>query len=148
MCNINVYQPVETVTMNYTEMSVRKGTVFWLYATAGPENAVNKTILWSSSDTRIATVDDSGMVTTLSPGECVITATSQDTGVFASCSLTVTEPVTGITLNYSDIAIYAGDKFALIPTVSPIDADNKAVTYLSSDTEVATVDENGIVTGL
>lgn len=148
MCNINVYQPVETVTMNYTEMSVRKGTVFWLYATAGPENAVNKTILWSSSDTRIATVDDSGMVTTLSPGECVITATSQDTGVFASCSLTVTEPVTGITLNFSDIAIYAGDKFALIPTVSPIDADNKSVTYLSSDTEVATVDENGIVTGL
>lgn len=148
MCNINVYQPVETVEINYKEMSVRKGTVFWLYAKAGPDNAVNKTIIWSTSNPRIATVDESGMVTAIEPGECIITATSQDTGVFATCSLTVTEPVTGISLNYTDIAIYAGDKFALIPTVSPIDADNKAVTYLSSDTDIATVDENGIVTGL
>lgn len=148
MCNINVYQPVETVDINYTEMSVRKGTVFWLYAKAGPDNAVNKTIIWSTSNPRIATVDESGMVTAVEPGECIITATSQDTGVFATCSLTVTEPVTGISLNYTDIAIYAGDKFALVPTVSPIDADNKAVTYLSSDTDIATVDENGIVTGL
>ena len=148
MCNINVYQPVETVDINYTEMSVRKGTVFWLYAKAGPDNAVNKTIIWSTSNPRIATVDESGMVTAIEPGECIITATSQDTGIFATCSLTVTEPVTGISLNYTDIAIYAGDKFALVPTVSPIDADNKAVTYLSSDTSIATVDENGIVTGL
>lgn len=148
MCNINVYQPVETVDINYTEMSVRKGTVFWLYAKAGPDNAVNKTIIWSTSNPRVATVDESGMVTAVEPGECIITATSQDTGVFATCSLTVTEPVTGISLNYTDIAIYAGDKFALVPTVSPIDADNKAVTYLSSDTDIATVDENGIVTGL
>lgn len=148
MCNINVYQPVETVEINYTEMSVRKGTVFWLYAKAGPDNAVNKTIIWSTSNPRIATVDESGMVTAIEPGECIITATSQDTGIFATCSLTVTEPVTGISLNYTDIAIYAGDKFALIPSVEPIDADNKAVTYLSSDTDIATVDENGIVTGL
>lgn len=148
MCNINVYQPVETVEINYTEMSVRKGTVFWLYAKAGPDNAVNKTIIWSTSNPRIATVDESGMVTAIEPGECIITATSQDTGIFATCSLTVTEPVTGISLNYTDIAIYAGDKFALIPSVEPIDADNKAVTYLSSDTSIATVDENGIVTGL
>ncbi len=148
MCNVSVYQPVETVTINYTEMKVRKGTTFWLYAEAGPENAVNKTILWSTSDPRIATVDSSGMVTTISPGECTIIATSQDTGIFASCSLTVTEPVTGITLNYTDNSIYAGEKFVIIPTVSPIDADNKAVTYLSSDASIASVDENGIVTGL
>jgi uncharacterized protein YjdB len=134
--------------MNYKEMSVRKGTEFWLYATAGPDNAVNKTILWTTSDPTIATVDSTGKVTTLLPGQCTITATSQDTGVFDTCSLTVTEPVTGISLNYSDVAIYAGDRFVLVPTVSPADADNKAVTYLSSNTDVATVDENGIVTGL
>lgn len=148
MCNVNVYQPVETVTMNYTEMSVRKGTIFWLNAVAGPENAVNKTILWTTSDSKIATVDDSGKVTTVNPGECIITATSQDTGVFATCKLTVTEPVTGITLNYTDMFIYTGEKFVLLPNVTPIDADNKAVTYLSSDPSVATVDGMGIVTGV
>lgn len=148
MCNVSVYQPVETVTMNYSEITVRKGTVFWLYATAGPENAVNKTILWSTSDSRVATVDDSGMVTTLMPGECTITATSQDTGVYATCKVTVTEPVTGITLNPTEKTIYAGEKFVIIPSITPIDADNKAVTYMSSDSSIAAVDENGVVTGL
>ncbi len=148
MCNVNVYQPVESVTISNTEMTVRKGTVFWLYAEAGPENAVNKTILWSTSDPTIATVDETGMVTTLQPGECTITATSQDTGIYATCKVTVTEPVTGITLNYTEAAIYAGDKIAIIPTVTPLDADNKAVTYLSSDPSIAAVDENGIVTGM
>ncbi len=148
MCNVSVYQPVEKVTMNRNQISVRKGTVFWLNAVAGPDNAVNKTIIWSSSDKRIATVDNSGMVTTLQPGECNIIATSQDTGVFATCVLTVTEPVTGITLNYTENTIYAGEKFVLIPTVTPLDADDKSVTYVSSDASVATVDEKGIVTGV
>lgn len=148
MCNVSVYQPVETVTISHTEMTVRKGTVFWLYAEAGPENAVNKTILWTTSDPTIATVDETGMVTALMPGECTITATSQDTGVYATCKVTVTEPVTGITLNFTEASIYAGDRIVIIPSVTPIDADNKAVTYLSSDPEIASVDENGIVTGL
>lgn len=148
MCNVSVYQPVETVTISNTEMTVRKGTVFWLYAKAGPENAVNKTILWTTSDPTVATVDETGMVTALMPGECTITATSQDTGIYATCKVTVTEPVTGITLNYTEAAIYAGDKLVIIPTITPIDADNKAVTYLSSDPSIAEVDANGIVTGM
>lgn len=148
MCNVSVYQPVETVTISKTEMTVRKGTVFWLYAEAGPENAVNKTIIWTTNDPTVATVDETGMVTALKPGECNITATSQDTGVFATCKVTVTEPVTGITLNITEASIYAGDKIVIIPSVTPVDADNKAVTYLSSDPDIAAVDENGIVTGM
>ena len=94
VCNVSVYQPVEKVQMNTNSMSVRKGTVFWLNAVALPENAVNKAIEWSSSDTSIATVDDSGMVTTLQPGECSIIATSKDTGVSDKCTVIVLEPVT------------------------------------------------------
>jgi len=148
LCNVTVYQPVTTVTISNTEMSVRKGTVFWLNAVAGPENAFNKAIKWTSSDAKIATVDNNGMITTLAPGDCVITATSVDTGVFASCKVTVTEPVTGISLNISDATVYAGDKFVIIPSVTPIDADNKSVTYVSSDPTVASVDSNGIVTAV
>lgn len=148
ICNVQVYQPVTKVTMNTDKMTVRKGTVFWLYAVAEPDNAVNKTIIWSSSDETIATVDQTGMVTTLSPGEVVITATSADTGVIDTCEVTVTEPVTDFYLNYKKATIYKGDKLVLIPTIKPKDADNKKVTYLSSDPNVASVDENGIVTGL
>ena len=148
MCNITVYQPVESVKLSYNEMTVRKNTVFWLHADVQPVDAHNKDLIWTSSDVNVCTVDSYGMITAVNPGECVITARSADTGVFDTCSIIVTEPVTGITLNVNDLFLYTGEKALLIPTVTPIDADNKAVTYFSSDPEVATVDENGVVTAI
>ncbi len=148
MCNVTVYQPVTGVTISNESMTVRKGQEFWLNATCQPENAMNKLIIWSSSDTSIATVYKNGKVTAVEPGDCVITATSQDSGVTARCSLTVTQPITGISLNTNAKTILAGEKFVIIPTIEPLDADNKNVTYTSSDTSVATVDSDGIVTGV
>ena len=148
MCNVTVYQPVTGVTISNESMTVRKGQEFWLNATCQPENAMNKLIIWSSSDTSIATVDKNGKVIAVEPGDCVITATSQDSGVTARCSLTVTQPITGISLNTNAKTILAGEKFVIIPTIEPLDADNKNVTYTSSDTSVATVDSDGIVTGV
>lgn len=148
LCNVKVYQPVTSVSLSSNSMEVRKGTDFWLYATANPANADNPAIAWTSSNPTIATVDSTGKVVTLAAGETTITATSVDTGVFATCKLTVLEPVTGISLNVTNTAIYKGSRFVLIPTVTPIDADNKAVTYTSSDPDIASVDANGVVTGL
>lgn len=147
-CNVSVYQPVTGVKLNNHEMSVRKGTIFWLYATVEPEDAWNKTIVWSSSDNEVATVDQTGMVTAVNPGECTIVATSADSGVVDRCTVIVTEPVSGISLNFEEAFIYTNEKTVIIPTVTPIDADNKAVTYMSSDPSVATVDEYGVVTGI
>ena len=147
-CNVSVYQPVTSVTLNTHEMTVRKGTIFWLNATVGPDDAWNKTVVWSSSDETVATVDQTGMVTAVAPGECVITATSADSAVVDRCTVVVTEPVDGISLNFTEATVYTGEKIVIIPTVTPVDADNKSVTYLSSDPSVATVDTNGIVTGV
>ncbi|MBQ2745620.1 MAG: Ig domain-containing protein [Lachnospiraceae bacterium] len=147
-CNVSVYQPVTGVKLNNHEMSVRKGTVFWLYATVEPEDAWNKTIVWSTSDKEVATVDQTGMVTAVNPGECTIIATSADSGVVDRCTVIVTEPVSGISLNFEEATVYTNEKVVIIPTVTPIDADNKAVTYMSSDPEVATVNEYGVVTGI
>lgn len=147
-CNISVYQPVTGITINTEEMTVRKGTVFWLNAVVQPDDAWNKTVVWSTSDSNIATVDQTGMVTAIGPGECVITATSADSAVVAKCTVIVTEPVDGISLNYTDATIYTGEKLVIIPTITPLDADNKAVTYMSSDPSVASVDANGVVTGI
>lgn len=148
LCNVKVYQPVTSVTLNTNSMEVRKGAEFWLYATANPSNADNPAITWTSSNTTVATVDATGKVTTLAAGEAVITATSVDTGVFATCKLVVLEPVTGISLNVTNKAIYKGNKFVITPTVTPEDADNKSVIYTSSDPDIASVDANGVVTGL
>ena len=86
-----------------------------------------------------------GKVTATGAGTTSIICTNVDTGLTAYCIVTVTQPVTGITLNSDYQELWVGAKYAIIPSIEPIDAENKKVTYLSSDTSVATVDENGNV---
>lgn len=148
MCNIYVKQPVEQVILNTTDITVRKGQVFWLNATCLPENADNKIITWESRDEEVCTVESDGKVTATGAGTTSIIATNADSGLTAYCVVTVTQPVTGITLNSDYQELWVGAKYAIIPNIEPYDAENKNVTYRSSDPEVATVDEMGVVTAV
>ena len=148
MTNVTVLQPVTSIELSETEMSVKKGTIFWLNATVVPNTADNKNITWASSDTSLATVDQTGMVTTLAVGTVTISCVSEDNGAVAYCVVEITEPVTGLSLNTTYQEMVAGTKFVIVPTVLPVEAPNKNVTFVSSDPEVATVDENGVVTAL
>lgn len=148
MTNITVLQPVKEVVLSQSEISVKKGTIFWLNATVLPETSDNKAVTWTSSDTSLATVTQDGMVTALKVGTVTISCVSEDTGVVGYCVVEITEPVTGLNLNSYYEEIVKGTKFVIVPTVLPADAINKNVTYLSSDPEVASVDENGVVTAL
>ena len=62
--------------------------------------------------------------------------------------LTATQPVTGISLDKTSVTLNTTDTYTLVANVDPIDASNKSVTWNSSDTALATVDENGVVTGI
>ncbi len=148
MTNVTVLQPVTEIILSETEMSVKKGTVLWLNATVNPDTADNKNVIWSSSDTSLATVDQTGKVTTVGVGTVTISCVSEDNGTVAYCVIEITEPVTGLTLNTYYQEMVAGTKFVVVPTVIPNDAPDKSVTFISSDPEVATVDENGIVNAL
>lgn len=148
MCNIYVKQPVTQVVLNTTDITVRQGQVFWLNATCLPENADNKIVTWESRDEKVCKVESDGKVTAVGAGTTSIIATNVDTGLTAFCVVTVTQPVTGIKLNSDYQQLWVGAKYAIIPTVEPYDAENKNVTYMSSDPEVASVDENGVVTAL
>lgn len=146
MTNVTVLQPVTGIQLSQTEVSVKKGTVFWLDAEVLPETADNKKVTWSSSDTSMATVDKNGKVTTLNVGTVTIACVSEDNGTVAYCVVEITEPVTGLELNAYHQEMVAGTKFVIIPTVYPIDALNKDVTFESSDPAIASVDDKGIVT--
>ena len=148
MCNIYVKQPVTQVVLNTTDITVRKGQVFWLNATCLPENADNKIITWESRDEDVCTVESDGKVTATGAGTTSIIATNPDSGLTAYCVVTVTQPVTGITLNSDYQELWVGAKYAIIPNIEPYDAENKNVTYRSSDPDVATVDEMGVVTAV
>ena len=141
---------VTGVTLDQKEMSIAIGGTKTLTATVAPAGASDKTVTWSTSNAKIATVS-AGKVTAVAEGQAVITATTKDGGFKASCTVTVTKAsvkVTGVKLSASDLVIAKGDKAALTATVSPAGASNKKVTWASSNASVAKVDTAGNVTGV
>ncbi len=97
--NYSVLAPVvniESIVLDATKLSLEKGDNRVITFIALPEDATDKTVTWSSSDTSVATVDSTGKVTALKAGTATITATATDgSGVSASCTVSVTEPTTG-----------------------------------------------------
>ena len=130
--------------------AVAAGAATQITATVTPANATNKTVTWSSSDTKIATVDANGKVTGVKAGKVTITATAKDgSGVKGTISVTVTAPVKVTSVKVTGTStVNVGSTVKLTATVSPSTATNKEVTWKSSNTAVATVDANGNVKGI
>ena len=139
---------VEGVELNKNTLELTKGQTEKLTATITPEDAADLTVTWTSSKTDVATVADDGTVTAVATGEATITVTTTDGSFTDTCKVTVTNPATGITLNKTETTITKGQSETLTATVTPDDADDKTVTWASSDETVATVDENGEVTAV
>lgn len=139
---------VTSVSVDATT-SVNVGETTTLTATVSPDNATNKNVTWTSSDETVATVDASGVVTGVAAGTATITVTSvADNTKTATCTVTVTTvAVTGVSVD-ATASVGVGETTTLTATVSPNNATNKNVTWESSDNTVATVDANGVVTGV
>jgi uncharacterized protein YjdB len=141
----------EEITLSRTTADISVGNTLTLRATILPANATDKTVTWGSSDTGVATVDDDGVVTGLSEGTATITATTVN-DLEAMCEIKVDEQngilPEEITLNRDTADILVGSNLTLTATILPDDATDKTVTWSSSDTGVAIVDEDGVVTGV
>ena len=99
------------------------------------------------SDTGVATVSDDGVIEARDAGTAIIFAKTE-TGATAHLTVNVTQPVEGLILNFSEKTIYVGQTFEMRASVNPSDASDLAVSWKSSNTDVATIDNNGIVTGI
>ena len=141
-CAVSVIIPVTSITLNKTSLTLEKGSCEVLTATVSPQNATNKEVKWTSSDDAVATVDQNGTVNAVSNGDAVITASAGDFS--ATCTVSVIVPVSSITLNKTELTLLVGDNAQLEATVNPEDATDKAVTWYSSDTDIATVDDGKI----
>lgn len=116
----------------------------------GAQKPQNAKYTWESSDKTVATVQN-GKVTGVKRGEAVITVTlsgQNGESYQTSCTVCVTQPITSIKPEGKDgsIDVQTGTKYQLKPEILPEDADNRQLVYTSSDTKVATVDQNGVVT--
>lgn len=87
---------VTGVTLNRINLTLIAGNTFQLVATVNPDNATNKTVVWSSSNNTIATVSANGLVTALKEGNATITATTNDGGYSVNCNLVVDTSSSGI----------------------------------------------------
>ncbi|MCL2436349.1 MAG: Ig-like domain-containing protein [Lentimicrobiaceae bacterium] len=84
--------PVTGITLNSPPTSLTVGATLTLDAAIAPADATNKTVVWSSDDEHVATVNSEGVLTAVAPGVATITATTDDGGFAASFSVTVSEP--------------------------------------------------------
>ncbi|MDO4726718.1 MAG: Ig-like domain-containing protein, partial [Porphyromonadaceae bacterium] len=119
---------VQKVTVSPTTKTLIVGEDFTIVATVEPSDATNKEVEWQSSNSDIATVDESGKVTAKKAGKATITATTVDGNKKATCEVTVSETainVTGIKVEPADKTLLVGEDFTIVATVEPSDATNK-----------------------
>ena len=138
---------VEPTSISFADASENLivGKTMKLEATITPEDATNKTIIWTSSNTDVATISSEGIVTAKGAGTTIITATTNN-GKTAKCTITVEQPVTAIALSDATTSLWVGKTKTLTATVTPTTSSNTAVNWSSSDNNVATVSSKGVIT--
>ena len=147
----NVAEPdtaVTAVKLNKHALELNWQQSEQLTAEVLPENAANKNVIWTSSDSGVAEVSQEGVVTAKGAGSAVITVETEDGKMQDSCTVTVKKPITDIKITGTG-ELKAGDKAALSVVILPQDTtDDTTVVWTSSDTNIAAVDQNGLVTAL
>ena len=149
VCKITVPQLIDWIEFDEDEIELKAGQTYQLKPYISPSDATNKKLKYTSSDTKVAEVSASGLVTAKSEGEAKIRAAATDgSDEYAVCYVTVTgkAKVTGITLDRTSAEVKRGEKLTLNVTASPSYASNKKVVWKSANTKIATVDANGSVT--
>ena len=134
--------PVTSIKLNKTSVSLAKGKSVTVKATVNPSNATTKTVTWSTSNKKIATVSG-GKITAKAAGTAKITAKCG--GKTATVTVKVTIPVTSVKLSKTSVTIGKGKSVTVKATINPSNATTKTVTWSTSNKKIATV-KNGKIT--
>ena len=130
------------VVLDKTELTLNKGMKYSLTMTVTPATFTDE-VSWKSTNVDVAAIAEDGTVTAKGAGQATIKVTVGE--VSATCKVNVVQPVTSIYLNKTALEMTALDTYQLQASVYPSEANNKEVSWESSDEKVATVDENGLV---
>ena len=137
---------VTGVALSQSEITLEEGSSLTLNAIVTPDYATDKKVTWSTSNADVA-IAVKGVVVGLTPGTATITAKVGDKE--ATCAVTVTKKpilVSSITLSKTTATVTEGDTLTLTATVNPDNADDKTVTWSTSDASIATVEDGVVVT--
>lgn len=143
-CQGTVSVSASGITLNPDSVALTVGNTREINVVFSPADATNKSVTWESSDPTIASVSD-GIVEALRAGTCTITATSEDGGYSATCTLYANAATDAISVLPVSAELDVGYTMQLNATTIPAGCP---VTWGSSNTNVARVDQNGLVSGL
>lgn len=143
VCHVTVIQPATSILLNKKDITLQKGESVTILANVGPVDVSDPTVTWTSTNSAVATVEN-GLVTAVGGGECDIVATTHN-GLEARCHVSVPVSPESISFEAAEVTVLLGDKMTLTPIISPEDVTEKALTWATSDANVATV-EDGVVT--
>ena len=133
-----------SVDLNVTELTLNRGQSYQLTYSVEPPNSTDE-VFWRTTDSSVVSVTDSGLITAKAVGTATVLLNIGD-NASAQCEVTVVQPVTSVYLNYSSRTMDVLDTLQLTASVRPDNAYNKGVTWMSSDSSVASVDDTGLVT--
>ncbi len=148
ICKVTVTVPVTGLNVAHSAMTLNRGESVQIMAEVVPANATVTGLIWSSSDVSVATVDQSGFVTAMGEGAATIYVLTVDGGFTRNVNLTVRVAVEGISVDPVELLVWPDASSQLHVVISPADATNQRLVLNSSNTNVAVVDENGLITGV
>ena len=138
---------IEKINLSASNTTMKKGDSQKLNVEIYPEDAKNHEIEFTSSNTKVLTVDNSGTVLAVGNGTAKITAKAKENSVSSSLEIQVYTPVIDLELNVEQLTMQEGDSFIIIPSIYPIDASNKNVKYSVENQTIAQVSSDGKITG-
>ncbi len=143
---------VASVTVDPTSAAVKVGDTKTFAATVDGANLdpADQTTTWSVADSSIATVDQQGVVTGVAGGQTTVTATSDFDSSISGSATIVVKSVNSIVVDPTNAAMKVGDMQTFIATVNGtnLDPTDETVTWSIEDPNIATIDQQGVVTGV
>ena len=144
--------PVSNITLDTHSATIDKGDTLQLTYTI-TNNADNDNVIWESSNTNIATVDQTGLITAVTGGNAIITVRAADgSGVYDTCDITTVVLITDIRFNQKNIELHVGNTYAFVKddnyTIEPYNANVTQLNWYTSNESIATITNSGIITAI
>ena len=139
---------IEKINLSASNTTMKKGDSQKLNVEIYPADAKNHEIEFTSSNTKVLTVDSQGTVLSVGNGTAKITAKAKENNVSSSLEIQVYTPVTDLELNVEQLTMQEGDSFIIVPSIYPTDASNQNVKYSVEEQTIAQVSSDGKITGV
>lgn len=147
-CKVSVKNIVPTKITAKDEYYLDLGKKTKLNYSIYPANTTNKKVTYTSSDNKVATVDSNGNVTAKKEGECIITISSSQRKLTATADIYVRKMITELAPTTTIVTTHKGEQKQIQTLILPTNASVKALKYVSTNKNIATVDDKGIITGV